>query len=28
VQDSLGGLLTQEDFEAILQARRRSLLTA
>jgi AcrR family transcriptional regulator len=28
VQDSLGGLLTQEDFEAILQARRRSLLPA
>jgi len=28
VQDSLGGLLTQEDFDAILQARRRSLLPA
>jgi AcrR family transcriptional regulator len=28
VQDSLGGLLTQEDFDAILQARRTSLLPA
>jgi AcrR family transcriptional regulator len=28
VQDTLGGLLTQEDFDAILQARRRSLLPA